>query len=193
MNKILLLGTMILAIFAFGGYKAMAGNAQNPSSVDFANKKILIAYYSYSGNTKHVAEAIQAEVNGNLFEIKTDASYPEDSGKMIEQAKTEIKNNYRPRLSNFVHNIEQYDIIFLGSPIWWGTITPQVSSFLDNYNLSGKIVIPFITHGGSDAVDAIAAMTNQCKGCQVIQDGWSGYGDRTLGLSNWLKDLGYKK
>lgn len=193
MSKMLLLGTVVLAVLAFGGYKAMAQNVQNPKSVDFENKKILIAYYSYSGHTKTVAEAIQKEVGGDLFEIKAEGTYPEEYRKMTEQAKMEIQNNYRPKLTDSVHNIAQYDIVFVGSPNWWGTITPQVSSFLDHYDLAGKTVVPFVTHGGGGVQNTVADLTKQCKDCQVVQDGWVGYGSRTFGISGWLEDLGFKK
>lgn len=87
----------------------------------------------------------------------------------------------------------QYDVVFLGSPNWWGTITPQVSSFLDTYDLSGKTVIPFITHGGGGVQKTIADMTRQCTGCRVVSDGWTGYGSQTAGLTDWLKEIGFEK
>lgn len=155
------------------------------------NSKILIAYYSYSGNTKEVAETIHAKIGGKLFEIKTEGTYPAEYRPMTVQAKKEIEEGYRPKLISQVDNISQYDVIFLGSPNWWGTITPQVSSFLSSYDLSGKTIVPFITHGGGGVQRTISDMTSQCKGCQVSQEGWTGYGKNTNGIEAWLKNLGY--
>lgn len=191
MKKILLLGTIVLSTLTFLGSKTFAQTTGEDKTMN--DSKVLIAYYSYSGNTKDVAEAIQKDIGGDLFEIKTEGTYPEEYRPMTEQAKKEIQDGYRPALTTKVADIAQYDTIFIGSPNWWGTITPQVSSFIDSYDLSGKKVIPFITHGGGGVQNTIKDMTAQCKGCNVQQDGWVGYGSRTLGISGWLEDLGLKK
>lgn len=112
------------------------------------DKKVLIAYYSLSGNTKDVAEAIRSKTGGDIFRIETVQSYPEEYRATTAQAKREINEGFRPELKGKIDNIAQYDIIFIGSPNWWGTIAPAVSSFLADYDLKGKTVIPFITHGG---------------------------------------------
>lgn len=161
----------------------------NDGANTIENKKILVAYYSYSGNTKTVAEAIHQKVGGDIFEIKTEGTYPDAYRPMTEQAKKEIQDGYRPKLTTSVANIAQYDVVFLGSPNWWGTITPQVSSFIETYSLSGKKVIPFITHGGGGVQRTISDMTSQCKGCDVEQNGWVGYGSSTQDLDSWLEKI----
>ncbi len=193
MNKLIIFGTVILSVLAFSGYKAWAQLREENNNVNTENPKILIAYYSYSGNTKEVAEAIHERTGGDLFEIKTEGSYPDEYRPMTQQAKKEIQDGYRPKLTTSVADISQYDIVFVGSPNWWGTITPQVSSFLENYDLSGKTVVPFITHGGGGVQNTVTDMAAQCKGCNVSKDGWVGYGSRTLGISGWLEDMGFKK
>ena len=193
MNKLIIFGTVILSVLAFSGYKAWAQLREENNNVNTENPKILIAYYSYSGNTKEVAEAIHERTGGDLFEIKTEGSYPDEYRPMTQQAKKEIQDGYRPKLTTSVADISQYDIVFVGSPNWWGTITPQVSSFLENYDLSGKTVVPFITHGGGGVQNTVTDMAAQCKGCNVSKDGWVGYGGRTLGISGWLEDMGFKK
>lgn len=181
----------VLAVFgAWGVYKAFAQASPAEKITPSSQAKILVAYYSYSGNTKEVAEAIHEKVGGDLFEIKTEGAYPEEYRAMTTQAQKEIQAGYRPKLISEVDNISQYNIIFLGSPNWWGTITPQVSSFLEKYDLSGKTVVPFITHGGGGQQNTIADMIAQCKNCQVVQEGWVGYGSRTMGINGWLEDLG---
>ena len=153
------------------------------------NKNILVAYYSYSGNTKEVADAIHKQVGGDIFEIKTEGTYPDAYHSMTEQVKKEIQDGFRPKLTTSVDDISQYDVIFLGSPNWWGTITPQVSSFMEAYDMFGKKVIPFITHGGGGVQRTVSDMTKQCKGCDVEQNGWAGYGSGTRGLDGWLKEV----
>ena len=127
MNKYLILGIIILAISLFSGYKLMA-QTNKEEKMDTQNKKILVAYYSYSGNTQKIANAIHEKVGGEIFEIKTEGSYPEEYRAMTQQAQKEIQSGFRPKLTTKVENIDQYDIIFIGSPNWWGTITPQVST-----------------------------------------------------------------
>lgn len=157
------------------------------------NAKILIAYYSWSGHTKEVAEAIQEKTGGTLFRIETAKAYPEEYRATTEQAQKEINDGYRPELKAKVENIAQYDVIFIGSPNWWGTIAPAVSSFLASNDLKGKKIIPFITHGGGGVQNTIKDLTAQCPGCDVSEDGWVGYGSRTLGIGSWLKGLEFNK
>ena len=169
MNKIYIALTLLAGALFVQNAQAEINKGENIME----NKKILVAYYSYSGNTKEVAKAIHKKVGGDIF----------------EQAKKEIEENYRPKLTTSVADIAQYDVIFLGSPNWWGTITPQVSSFIETYNLSGKRIIPFITNGGGGVQRTISDMTKQCKGCDVEQNGWVGYGNETSGLDAWLRNL----
>lgn len=188
MKKLIALSVALFSALTFSAHSATA--EETPAT---GNAKILIAYYSYSGNTKEVAEAIQKITGSDLFEIKTEGSYPEEYNAMVQQAKKEINDNFRPKLTTSVADIAQYDTIFIGSPNWWGTITPQVSSFLAEYDLSGKNIIPFITHGGGGVQNTVADLTKQCKGCKVNQNDWVGYGSRTFGITGWLEDLGFKK
>lgn len=188
MKKLFL--SMILSLLVFGSNEAFAQTAQEGNEMgNVSQRKILIAYYSYSGNTAEVAKAIQAKTGGDLFEIKSDHAYPAEYRPMTEQAKKEIADGFRPKLTTKVGNIAQYDIVFLGSPNWWGTITPQVSSFLESYDLNGKTVVPFITHGGGGVQNTIRDMTAQCKGCRVEQNGWAGYGRRMSGIQDWVDGL----
>lgn len=145
MNKLILLGAVIVTVLTAVAYTTRAQTTQEKKNMTTDSPKILIAYYSYSGNTKEVAEAIREKTGGELFEIKAEGTYPEEYRPMTVQAKKEIAANFRPKLLSKVADISKYDVIFIGSPNWWGTITPQVSSFLEAYDLSGKTVVPFIT------------------------------------------------
>ncbi len=189
MYKYLIIAILIMAAASFGTYKALA--QKTPSEKVSAEGKVLIVYYSYSGNTKKVAQAIQDKIGGDMFEIKTEGTYPENYNEMVQQAKEEITNNYRPALTTKLENLAQYDVVFIGTPNWWSTITPQLSSFLQAYDLSGKTVIPFITHGGGGVQNTVSDLTAQCKGCKVSDAPWVGYNDRTMGIADWLKGLGF--
>ena len=193
MNKWLIAGVAAVVLAAAAGYKVMAQAPVENKPEIAPDAKILVAYYSYSGNTKEVAEAIHERVGGDLFEIKAEGTYPEEYRPMTMQAKKEIEEGFRPKLTTSVADMAQYDVVFIGSPNWWGTITPQVSSFLENYDLSGKTVIPFITHGSGGEQNTITDLAKQCKGCNVVKEGWVGLGGRTLGIGSWLEDLGFKK
>lgn len=176
----------------FAGYKVLWAQTKGEDLALKENPKILIAYYSYSGNTKKVAEAIKQNIGGDLFEIKTEGEYPQDYSAMVQQAKKEIAAVYRPKLLNKVDDMAQYDVVFIGSPNWWGTITPQVSSFVETYDMAGKVVVPFVTHGGGGKQNTVDDLKAQCKGCKVSDSVWVGYGSVTMGIENWLTDLGLK-
>ena len=156
-------------------------------------QKILVAYYSVSGNTKKVAEAIQKDLGGDLYQIETINAYPENYGELIAQAKREISTGYRPKLKEPLPDFGKYDMVFIGSPNWWGTITPAVSTFIESGNLAGKTIVLFVTHGGGGEQNTLNDFKRQCEGCLVKDDAWIGYGSRTFGISGWLKDMGFKE
>lgn len=149
--------------------------------------KILIAYYSYTGNTRKVAEVIQEKTGGDLFEIQTVESYPAEYEKMALQAKLELANNINPKLKAKVENIADYDVVFIGSPNWWGNIAPAVSSFMAENDLKNKKVIPFITHGGRGEQNTFNGMKKKCVGCDFISKGYISYQGRTWGINSWIE------
>lgn len=122
-------------------------NTQAQPSAD--NTKILIAYFSHSGNTREVANQIKDATGAAVFEIKPVTDYTKGYDDLTKQAKKELETGYKPTLKTEVTNIEQYEVIFIGSPCWWSTVAPPVMTFLSSYDLSGKTIIPFMTHGGS--------------------------------------------
>ena len=112
-------------------------------------KTILIAYFTRTGNTRTIAEMVAAETGGTLFQVETVIPYPDDYDTCTAQAQQERDENARPALSTHIGDMERYDVVFIGYPIWWGTMPMAMFTFLEEYNLSGKTVIPFCTHGGS--------------------------------------------
>lgn len=102
------------------------------------------------GNVEFLATIIQDTVGGDLFQIETVQQYPLDHGPLVEQAAQEQAENARPELASSLDNLEQYDTVLLGYPNWWGDLLMPLYTFLEEYDLSGKTVIPFCTLASSD-------------------------------------------
>lgn len=112
------------------------------------DKKILVAYFSYSGNTKSIAEKIHEETGGDIFRIETAQSYPLNYDETAYGiAKEQHEKKIMPELKEY-KNVSKYDVIFIGTPVWWYEIAPAVKTFLTNNSFNNKIIVPFITHGG---------------------------------------------
>ena len=156
------------------------------------DKKILIVYYSNSGNTETIANAIHEKVGGYVFKIELKMAYPSAYKELTEIAKQQLNNDTLVELKNKVENIEQYDVVFIGSPNWWGTISIPVRSFINQYDLSNKRVIPFITNGGGGKQSTIKDLKTLCKNCNVEEDAWIGYRSTKIGLNKWLSNISEK-
>lgn len=133
-------------------------------------ENILIVYYSWSGNTRKIAELIQKKTGGQLFEINPIQAYPRDYRACVEQAKREINSGFMPELKEIPDNLDQYDTVFVGTPIWWYTMAPPISTFLSNIDLSGKRVIPFCTHGGGGKGHYITDVANLCLSSTLLEE-----------------------
>ena len=110
---------------------------------------ILIAYFSHWGHSKAFAKAIQQLTGGDLFEIQTDTFYPEPHDPCSIQAHKEQLADFRPQLTSHVKNMDQYDTVFIGHPIWWYREPMVIRSFWEAYDFTGKKVIPFCTSSSS--------------------------------------------
>lgn len=168
-------------------------NEESTTEASVENGKILVAYFSYSGNTKKMAEEIQRKTGGELFEIKTVNAYSDDYDTVLDEAQTELNDKARPELSENVKNMAQYQTVILGYPIWWGDMPMAVYSFLDEYDLSGKTVLPFCTHGGSGLSQTDQNIQNEEKDAKVtdglaISD--SSLDDADGDIDQWLKSNG---
>lgn len=113
------------------------------------NGKTIVIYFSHSGNTRVVANNIHALVGGDMVELKTVEAYPENYDRCVDQARKELDSNFRPKLKTTFENIDDYSMIYLGYPNWWGTTPMAVATMLENHDFSGKTIIPFCTHEGS--------------------------------------------
>ncbi|HPT21804.1 MAG TPA: flavodoxin [Bacteroidales bacterium] len=129
--------------------------------------KILIVYFSHSGNTKVIAGYIKDATGGETFEIKPVKDYPSDYNIVVDQAKKEINAGFKPELQGKVADIDKYDVIYVGTPNWWSTMAPPVATFLTSYNLKGKTIIPFVTHGGGGLGRIVTDIRILCPGSDV--------------------------
>ena len=130
-------------------YFSLPENADTSGVDAVAGASIVLDNEKVFGNTEYMAYAIQEAVGGDLFRIETVQQYPLEHEPLVEMADEEQNSNARPELLNRVENMEQYDTIFLGYPNWWGDMPMPVYTFLEEYDLSGKTIIPFSSHGGS--------------------------------------------
>ena len=156
-------------------------------------KKILIAYYSYSGNTKALAEEIHRQAGGDLIPIVPEVPYSETYDVTVARAKQEQQNNARPAIKTAIPNMEQYDMVLLGYPNWWGSYPMLIATFAEKCNLDGKKIAPFFTHGGggeqrcaSDLRRLLPKADIQESLCLSGNSARSAQGE----VSTWLKKLG---
>ena len=154
---------------------------------------ILVAYYSRSGNTRQIANLIQQEVGGTIHEIRPQNPYPSSYDSVVEQAKVEIQAGYKPALRSTLDDMELYGTVFVGTPNWWSTIAPPVATFLSEYDLSGKTVVPFCTHGGGGLgrigqdIAELCPQSTVLKSFEIYGSGW---GNAQARVSAWLSQLG---
>ncbi len=149
--------------------------------MNLKGKKCLIAYYSRKGqnyvsgrivdlaigNTEVVANMIEEITGGDMFQIESVNPYPRDYTEATEVAKDELRANARPELTDHVEDMDSYDVIFLGYPNWWGTFPMPVFTFLEEYDFSGKTIVPFCTHEGSGMGRSESDIKKRCLDANV--------------------------
>lgn len=174
-----------------------AGEAENTETLEAAKGRsgnILIAYFSVMetdgvdtvagasrvavdgevlGNNEYIAQIIQRETGGDLFAIETVQEYPTTHDPLLEYAYNEKADNARPELASQIENLDSYDVIFLGYPNWNADLPMPLYTFLEEYDFSGKTIIPFNTHGGSGFSRTIQTISELQPDATVISDGLS--------------------
>ena len=179
---IILIVILLIAGVAYGATKLIKKKAnqdqQEQSSTEFekemtGNKydiegKTLIAYFSRTGNTLTIASLINRKIGGEIFKIEPVEAYSYDYDETSQRAQQEKNSNARPELAKKIENIEEYDTIFLGYPIWFDTMPMPVYTFLDTYNLDGKTIIPFCTSSSSASGTSITDIKNLEPNANVL-------------------------
>ena len=176
----------------YSGTRAQAG-APEADAADGteASSRILVAYFSKTGNTQEAAQEIQAVAGGDLFEITVAVPYPDSYQETVDRARQELDANARPALASSVSGMENYDVILLGYPIWWHTEPMAINTFLESYDLTGKLILPFCTSGGSSIEESMPDL-REIAGARGATVG-TGLTANSLSqeeISDWLNENG---
>lgn len=224
-RKLAIFICMIIVITSFTacGNSNEAKNDSNNSSTTSSkaisvntDKNVLIAYFAVAensdvdaissasvsnvnGETKGrmtaLAEMIQEKTGGDLFSIKTSVKYPGDGAKLIEYAQTEQDDDIRPELTSHIDNFDDYNVVFVGYPTWWYDLPQIMYSFFDEYNFSGKTIIPFNSHNGSRFSGTIETIQELEPDATVVTDGFTvnekDVPDAKSDIDTWLSGMGY--
>ena len=179
---------------AAAGSGTVSGAAANNSASGDGN--ILIAYFSWGGNTKGIAEEIQHQTGAELFEITMVDPYSDDYNTVLDEAQRDQNEQARPELASHVENMEQYDTVILGYPNWWASIPMPVASFLEEYDFSGKTIIPFCSHGGGrfgQSLTAISKLVPDAAMGEALSIHYDGGSSMPDDVSEWLSNNGISK
>lgn len=158
--------------------------------------KTIIVYFSWGGNTRMVANNIQDLTGADIVEVETVIPYPDKYEDVIKIAPDELASDYRPELKTKVDNMDEYDTLIVGTPIWGGHLAPAMKSFLASYNLKGKNIAPFCTHGGSGTSQSVNDILSVCPDVNILEC-IAIYGNQAqssrANLEKWLVQIGIIK
>jgi len=159
MNRFIFFGILILLLVA-SPVKAQ-GNS--------GSEELLVIYLSRTGNTEAVAEIIRDEVGGDRVELELKTPYPKDYDAIVAQVDRENERGYLPALKTQIENIQNYETVFIGFPTWDMQLPPPMKSFLNEYDLSGKTLIPFNTNGGYGLGSSIRKIEELCPDSTILE------------------------
>lgn len=169
-------------------------DTENTESSETQENKVLVAYFSATGTTEGVALHIANGLSADIYEIIPEEPYTDaDLNYNDNNSRSTIEMNdpaSRPVISGSVENMEQYDIVFIGYPNWWASIPMPIASFLEEYDFSGKTIIPFCSHGGGrfgQSLTAIAKLVPDAKMGEALSVHYSGGSDLPDEITEWLK------
>ena len=155
----------------------------------------IVLYYTWSGKTREMAQIICELTGADKEQIVPQIPYSSHYSEVVNQAKKEIKEGHLPFIQAIDIDFNKYDVIYIGTPIWWGTMAPPVATFLSQTDLHDKIIMPFSTHGGGGKGHADRDIKNLCKGAEV-KDMFTAYegGGRLAkrDIGKWIDESGLK-
>ena len=209
MKRIAVLLPTISTFLCLVSFSSQAQQSPANSQRVLTDKNTLIVYLSRTNNTKAIAEFIQQEVGGTLVALELETPYPADYRTTVQQVVRENETGYLPPLKTKIDRMEQYDFVFLGFPTWGMQLPPPVKSFLHQYNLKQKTVIPFNTNGGYGVGSSFETVKELCPQSTILQGFTTRGGSEIDGhnltiedaraeeagreVENWLKTLGMLK
>lgn len=167
---------------------------ENQNNQEGGAGKALVVYFSHTGNTENVANFIHQAVGGDIVKLETEEQYTDNYNDLLDIAQEEKNENARPALSTKIDNIDEYDTIFLGYPIWWGDMPMAIYTFLDEYDLLGKTIAPFVTSGGSGLSGTPSNIQDEEPEANVteglsIRDNNSE--NSQSAVNSWLSEIGF--
>ena len=180
---------ILVAYFTYGENADLGDNVDAASSAS-----IQMLDGQVTGNTGVVASVIADLTGADTFSIRTVESYPDNYNDTIDQGQEEQQEDVRPELSGQIENLDSYDTIFLGYPNWWGDMPMAIYSFLDEYDLSGKTIVPFVTSGGSGFSRSVEEIEDAEPDAEVLEGlslSDSEATDAQSDVEEWLGELGY--
>lgn len=155
--------------------------------------KILVAYFSASGVTEGLAKRLAASIGADLFEIEPETPYTRaDLNWTNKKSRSSIEMNdkgFRPAVKSRVENMQQYDTVFVGFPIWWYVAPTIINTFLEQYDLAGKTIIPFATSGGSGMGNTNSELAESCKGANLVSGKRFSSSANEAELKNWAQSV----
>lgn len=155
--------------------------------------RILVVYFSWSGNTENAAEIIGKKTNARVEELVLENPYSNDYNEVLDEAQDDLNHNRRPKLKTYIDNIEDYDVILIGYPNWWATIPMPVVTFLEDYDFSNKVIIPFCSHGGGGFGQSITDISKLAPNSRIgkgLSIHYSGGSSLDSDIDSWLEENG---
>jgi len=153
---------------------------------------ILVAYFSWSGNTALVAKQIHNQLGGDIFEICAEEAYSSVYRDVVNRAKQEFRENKKPELKEDLNAIASYDTIFIGYPNWCNTFPAPVLTFLSNNDFSGKTIIPFCTHGGGGIGNSLRDFYKYCPSGKIqkcLSINGNSVSGNNVEVIDWIEEL----
>lgn len=186
MKKLLALFLSLFVVFTVTACGASNTASEKPAPVK-TDGKVLVAYFSWGGHTRKVAEEIAKDTGGELFEIVPAVPYTSDYQTLMEYAKREQQENARPAMETKV-DLSKYDTVFVGFPIWWYDAPMIIHTFLESGDFAGKTVIPFATSGGS-TIDQSVETIKKTIPKATVENGFLAGSEKDV--APWLKKMGF--
>ncbi|OUP77625.1 hypothetical protein B5F09_05075 [Erysipelatoclostridium sp. An173] len=171
---------------------------EGSASTNLDSDKVLVVYFSHGGNTQKLAKEISDQVGGDFRRIEPVNAYPEGD-ELYDYTEQEQADGARPEIQDLNIDMSKYDTVFIGYPIWWYTYPQVILTFFDNYDLTGKTIVPFVTHGGSGMSGTEDDMREYLSDKDVtVLDGLAVSRndieeDQSQTVTNWLEELGFIK
>lgn len=161
------------------------------------SKKILVAYFSASGVTARAAWKLSEAIGADLYEIRPEVPYSSaDLNWMDKKSRSSVEMNdlsSRPAIAERLPDMEKYDVVFVGFPIWWYVAPTIINTFLESYDFSGKTIIPFATSGGSNLGRTNDRLKPSCPGATLLQGRMLNGSLSEASLKKWVEDLNLEK